>query len=346
MRIGLIGLPQSGKSTVFQALTGVKAAGQFGGRDQADVAVVKVPDQRIDALVPLFNPKKTIYATAEFVDIAGLQGSTSEPKEGFSPSMLAEARQVDTLALVIGAFLPGSDPRRDLEEVELELNFSDLAVIERRLERLEADIKKSPVAARATFETERDLLRTLKDALDSGTPIRDVAISRDDERSLRGYGFLTAKPLFIILNVGENPSLVDTSLPVSYVLISGEIEAEIAELEPEDAREFLEDLGMSEPGINRVIRHAYESSRMISFFTVGPDEVRAWTIPDGATAVEAAGVIHTDLARGFIRAEVIAYDHLIECGSLAEARRRGLLRLEGKSYTVGDGDICHFLSNV
>ncbi len=349
MRIGIVGLPASGKSTVFQALTGARADSGYGRREQANVAVVRVPDERIDRLVPMFNPKKTVYATVEFADIGGLQGSTDGAPRGFSPTLLAAARQVDALAIVLGAYSEDSEPKSDLEEIELELNFADLSVIEKRIERLASDIKKSPTAGRAAIQAESDLLQRLRDALEQGTPVRDVEITPDEEKLIRGYGFLSAKPAFVILNVSEDAVQEPESGPnldLPSVRISGTIEAEIAELDAEDARAFLADLGIEEQGINRVIRVAYATTRLISFFTVGPDEVRAWPIREGSTALEAAGEIHTDIARGLIRAEVISYEDLIRCGGMVEARRAGLLRLEAKTYIVKDADICHFLSNV
>lgn len=350
MQIGIVGLPASGKSTVFTALTGAKASTGTGSRrDAPNVAVVRVPDERIDRLVPMFNPKKTVYATVEFADIGGLRGSEGGAREGFSSTLLAAARQVDALAIVLGAYTPGARAKSDLQEIELELQFADLSVIEKRLERLAADIKKSPAAQKAGFETEHALLSRLQAVLEAGAPIRDVELSADEVKLLRGYGFLSGKPAFVILNVAEDDAHGrgdESDLGLPCVTISGSIESEIAELDPEDAQAFLSDLGIEEPGINRVIKLAYRISQLISFFTVGPDEVRAWTIRDGSTALEAASVIHTDLARGFIRAEVIAYADLVRAGGLTEARKLGTLRLEGKTYIVKDAEICHFLSNV
>lgn len=342
-------MPASGKSTIFRALTGAAPPDSSYGRRESNVSVVRVPDGRIDRLVPMFSPKKTVYATVEFAEIGGLQGQTDGAPRGFSPALLAAARQVDALAIVLGAFSAGAPPESQLEEIELELQFADLSIIEKRLERLAADIKKSSAPARAGFEAESRLLQRLREGLDEGTPIRQVALTPDEEKLLRGYGFLSAKPAFVILNVSEDAlgqAEPDTNLALPTVRISGTIEAEIAELEPEDARTFLADLGIEEPGIDRVIRVAYATTRLISFFTVGPDEVRAWPIRDGSTALEAAGEIHTDIARGLIRAEVVAYEDLIRCGGMVEARRAGLLRLESKTYIVQDADICHFLSNV
>lgn len=349
MRIGIIGLPQSGKTTIYTALTGARAdAGSGGRRGEPNLAVVRVPDARLDALVPMFKPKKTVYATVEFTDIGGLKGAAGGEREGFSPALLAAARQVDSLCVVLGAFLPGADPKADLEEVELELGFADLSVIEKRIERLAGDIKKSPTAGRPALEAEQSLLSRLKAALDEGTPIRDLGLSEEEQKPLRGYGFLSQKPLFAILNVSEEQQAegAGADLGVPCIALAGAIEAEIAELEPEDRAAFLEDLGIAEPGINRVIRLAYTSTHLISFLTVGPDEVRAWPIPDGSTALDAAGTIHTDIARGLIRAEVISYDDLMRAGGMVEAKKLGLLRLESKTYRVHDGDICNFLSNV
>lgn len=351
MQIGIVGLPGSGKSTVFHALTGARAAGDgYARREQPSVAVVRVPDERLDRLVPMFKPKKTVYATVEFADIGGLQGAAADgTRQGFSSTLLASARQVDALAVVLGAYGEDAHPGSDLEEIELELNFADLSVIEKRLERLAADIKKSPAASRAGFEAEHELLTRLKVGLEQGTPIRALGVSAEEAKLLRGYGFLTEKPSFAIVNVAEDHAgATETQLELGQpgVTISGTIESEITELDPEDARAFLADLGIAEPGINRVIQVAYTTSNLISFLTVGPDEVRAWPIRNGSTALEAAGAIHTDIARGLIRAEVVSYDDLIACGGLVEARKAGVLRLESKSYIVKDGDICNFLSNV
>lgn len=353
MRIGIVGLPASGKSTIFKALTGARADAGGGRRDQPNVAVVRVPDERIDTLVPMFKPKRTVYATVEFMDIGGLGsgGGADGPRRDLSPALLAAARQVDALAIVLGAHLPGADPASDLAEIELELQFADLAVIERRLERLASDLKKAPTADRPALARENELLARLRDGLAEERPIRDLEIAPEDEKLLRGYGFLSAKPAFTILNVAEDalggpPPMIPEARRLPAETIAGGIEAEIAELEPEDAAAFLADLGIERPGIDRVIQVAYRATNLISFFTVGPDEVRAWPVPDGATALEAAGAIHTDIARGLIRAEVVAYGDLIAAGGLTEARRAGVLRVEGKTYPVRDGEICHFLSNV
>lgn len=345
MRIGIIGLPGVGKSTVYQALTGARAAAPRGRREEPNVTVARVPDDRVDRLSEMFEPRRTVYATVEFSDIGDLKGATEG--QGFAPALLAAARQVDAVAVVLAAFEAGADPAAQLEEIELELAFADLAVIEKRLERLAADVRKGPVAARPLLLQEQALLARLSAALHGGTPIRSLDLDAEEKRLLRGYGFLSEKPAFLILNVSEDvPSAPAVELPLPYVAVSGAIEAELAELEPDEAQEFLADLGMEERGINRVIRLAYRASRLLSFFTVGPDEVRAWTTNEGATAVDAASVIHTDLGRGLIRAEVVGYDDLIRAGGLPEAKKLGVLRLEGKAYAVQDGDVCHFLSNV
>lgn len=346
MRIGVIGLPGVGKSTVHQALTGARAAGQRGRREDPGVTVVRVPDERVDRLSEMFHPRRTVYATVEFSDIGDLKAGGDS--QGFAPALLAAARQVDALAVVLAAFQPGDDPASQLEEIELELSFADLAVIEKRLERLSADVRKGPVSSRPLLLQEQTLLERLSQSLHAGTSIRELDIDPEEKRLLRGYGFLSEKPAFAILNVGEDMRAgVDPSaLPLPSVAMSGALEAELAELDPDEAGEFLADLGLEERGINRVIRLAYRTARLLSFFTVGPDEVRAWTTSEGASAVDAASVIHTDLGRGLIRAEVVSYPDLLQAGGLTEAKKLGVLRLEGKAYTVQDGDICHFLSNV
>jgi GTP-binding protein YchF len=250
------------------------------------------------------------------------------------------------------------DPLRDIETMNLELAFSDLGLIEKRLQRLESGIPKLRGAEREANEREADVLERLRDALEAGTPIREVELRPEEEKILRGFGFLTAKPLLILLNLsddmlGEQADALRAeaeqrfgSPGVMIDAIAGKIEAEIARLDDEDAQMFLDDLGIKETGRERVIQRSYELLGLISFFTVGPDECRAWTINRDTPAVEAAGAIHSDIQRGFIRAEVVSYDDLVETGGLPEARKAGKLRLEGKTYIVQDGDIAHFLFNV
>ncbi len=319
-----------------------------------------VPDPRIDRLSAMFRPRKTTYAKVTYADIAGLAKGVSAG--GLSGPLLNTISQSDALLHVVRAFedpdvphVEGSvNPRRDIEIVDAELLLSDLIIVERRIERLEAQLKKGgDRQARATNEAERALMQRLYDQLDAGQPLRDLDLTPAELKALRNFGLLTLKPLLIVLNVGEQSA--DCALDAladyqhrrtSITCLQGRLEMELAQLPPEEVGEFLAEYQIAELGLHRVIRLSYDLLGIHSFFTVGEDEVRAWTIPVGATAVEAAGVIHSDLARGFIRAEVIAYDDLIAAGSLAAARQRGLLRLEGRDYVVQNGDILSIRFNV
>ena len=366
LQLVIIGLPQSGKTTVFNALTQAEAAtGVFStAEEEPNLATVKVPDPRLDRLTAMFKPRRTVPADVQYYDVAGLAKGIHE--QGMSGRLLGYMSQGAALVHVVRAFedpaVPhpeGSvDPLRDIETINLELTFSDLGLIEKRLPRLEAAIPKLRGTEREANERERAVLLRLREALEAGVPIREVERDPEEEKILRGFGFLTAKPLLILLNVGE----AQLGEPAERLLgaarerfsrpgvlidaLAGKIEAEIARLDEEDARLFLADLGLEQTGRERIIRLSYELLGLISFFTVGEDECRAWTIRRGTPAVEAAGEIHSDIQRGFIRAEVVAYDDLIEAGGLAEARKAGKLRLEGKNYIIQDGDIAHFLFNV
>ncbi|GIV96865.1 MAG: ribosome-binding ATPase YchF [Herpetosiphonaceae bacterium] len=360
MKIGIIGLPNSGKTTVFNALTRgtAETAAYSSGQLEPNLATVKVPDERLDVLAQMFRPKKVTPADVQYIDVAGLSGSARE-SGGLSPQFLNYISQVDALLHVVRAFedesvphLQGSvDPARDIQAVDLELAFSDMAIIERRLARLKGEIGKMPTKEREVRQQEHDLLERLYQGLEHDLPIRDQELSEEEARLIRGYQFLTAKPLLIVLNIGEEqlahpPAIAYSHKKSATVALAGKIEAELAQMEEEDARLFMEDLGITEPARDRLIKKSYELLGLISFLTAGPDEVRAWTIKQGTPAVEAAGTIHSDIQRGFIRAEVVAYNDLVAAGGMAEAKKRGLVRLEGKSYTVQDGDICHFLFNV
>lgn len=366
LQLVIIGLPQSGKTTVFNALTQAEAeTGLFStGEEEPNLATVKVPDERLDVLTNMFNPRRTVPADVQYYDVAGVAKGIHE--QGMSGRLLGFLSQGAALVHVVRAFddpaVPhpeGSvEPVRDIETMNLELAFSDLGLIEKRLQRLESAIPKLRGPEREANEREAELLARLRDALEAGTPIREVELRPDEEKLLRGFGFLTAKPLLILLNLsddmlGERADALKVEAErrfgrpgVMVDAIAGKIEAEIARLDDEDARLFLDDLGITETGRERVIQRSYELLGLISFFTVGPDECRAWTIDRGTPAVEAAGAIHSDIQRGFIRAEVVSYGDLVETGGLPEARKAGKLRLEGKIYIVQDGDICHFLFNV
>lgn len=360
MRIAIIGLPNSGKTTVFNALTGgnVETTVYASGQVEPNQAMVKVPDERLDVLTRMFQPRKTTCADVQYVDVAGI--STGEQRErGLPPALINYISTADALLHVVRAFEDEAIPHpegsvqslRDVESMDLELAFSDLAIIERRLTRLEAEIGKMSSREREVRVVERDLLLRLQTALESEIPIRDVDISEEEERLIRGYQFLTAKPMLIVLNIGEAqvanpPTLTYDHRHSGVVPLCGKIEAELAQLEEDEAEAFMEDLGISVLARSRVIQLSYDLLGLISFLTAGPDEVRAWTIRQNTPAVEAAGAIHSDIQRGFIRAEVVAYADLIAAGGMNEAKKAGTVRMEGKQYIVQDGDICHFLFNV
>ena len=357
MKIGLVGLPKSGKTSLFNLLTGASVAtSHYGGpRGEMHTGVARVPDERVDRLSALFKPKKTTYASFEVVDLAGI---SKGEREGLDAK---EFRNADALLHVVRAFADASgstpDPRGDIADLETELILADLEVVERRLERLELSIRKKRVDAEVK---EQAILQRLKPALESETPIRAAGLTDDDARALRGFTFLSQKPILHCLNLSEKELERGTTLVESFGLgeiaarpgtavgwVSAVIEAEVAQLAGEEQTAFLADLGLAEPAIRRVLRDCYALLGLLAFFTVGEDEVRAWPVPRGTRAQEAAGVIHSDIARGFIRAEVVGYDELVAAeGSMAVVRERGQFRLEGKEYVVQDGEICHFRFNI
>ncbi|MBA3337486.1 MAG: redox-regulated ATPase YchF [Chloroflexia bacterium] len=367
-RLVIIGLPASGKTTVFNALTRAEAkTGTFSaGEDEPNLATVKVPDPRLDTLTELFKPQRRVPADVQYLDVAGIAKGIAE--KGMSGQLLGHLSQADALVHVVRAFSDpnvahsdgGIDPGRDIETLNIELLFSDLAAIDKRLNRLESQIPKLKGAEREAFERERVVMGQLKSALESDTPLREVVsdLDPDDAKVLRGFGFLTAKPLLVLLNLGENQlgddgqklaaSLSEqfTRKGVAIDSLAGQIEMEIGRLNPDDAEVFMADLGISESSLDRIIRRSFDLLGLMPFFTVGPDECRAWTIRRGATAFEAAAEIHSDIQRGFIRAEVVAYDDLIGAGGLNEAKKAGTFRREGKAYFVADGDVINFLFNV
>jgi GTP-binding protein YchF len=354
MRLGIIGLPQSGKTTIFNALTrGNQPLTTSGGRFDVPTGVVDGPDERVDRLSALFKPKKTIYAKVTYGDIAGLEGGQA----AISGQLLNVLTQMDGLVHVVRCFdnvsVPhpaGSvNPLRDIATMDAELLLNDLIAVERKLERLAEERKKGGGREKGVIEREIVLFERFKETLNREQPLRELELSAEEEKSLSGFGFLTRKPLLVLLNLGEGqePPPVEYPHPHTALLpLQGELEMELAQLSPEDAAVFMEEYGIHELGLSRVIRTSYDLLGLQSFFTVGPDEVRAWTIRRGATAFEAAGEIHTDLQKGFIRAEVVAYDELIALGGLNEAKAKGRLRLEGKEYLVHDGEIVHIRFNV
>jgi ribosome-binding ATPase len=364
VQIAIVGLAGSGKTTVFNTLTrGHAETGGYGGITM-NVGVVKVPDERLDRLAEIFKPKKIVHADVTYVDLPAPPTSTEGHvgTEELPAEHLARLRDSDALLHVVRAFEDAShphpegsvDPSRDLERLDLEFMLADLAMTDRRLERLSTGGRHGTQAEREANEREERVLRQLKVTVEAGTPIRDVALEPDDEKQIRGFRFLTQKPVLVLLNVGEGdlegaPALVQSiaaGYPHQQALIealSAKIEMELGELEPDEAAVFMEELGIAESGLDRVIALSYRLLGLVSFLTAGPDEVRAWPIPDGSSAVDAAGAIHSDLARGFIRAETVAYDDLLELGSMGEARKHGRLRSEGKTYQVKDGDVIEIL---
>ncbi|HEU5205512.1 MAG TPA: redox-regulated ATPase YchF [Candidatus Limnocylindrales bacterium] len=364
MQIAIVGLTGSGKTTVFNTLTrGHAETGGYGGVTM-NVGVVKVPDERLGRLAEIFRPKKIVHADVTYVDLPAPPPSTEGHvgTEELPAEHLARLRDSDALLHVVRAFEDPShphpessvDPARDLERLDLEFILADLSMTDRRLERLSTSGRHGTQAERESNEREERILRRLKEALEAGTPIRDVELEPEDEKQIRGFRFLSQKPVLVLLNVGENdlaaaPELV-SSIAGSYRhdkalvdALSARIEMELGELEPDEAAVFMEELGIAESGLDRVIGLSYRLLGLVSFLTAGPDEVRAWPIVDGSSAVDAAGVIHTDLAKGFIRAETVAYEDLLELGSMAEAKKAGRLRSEGKTYRVRDGDVIEIL---
>ena len=362
MQVTIVGLPGSGKTTVFNALTGghAETGGFSGGRAAPNVSVVKVPDERVDRLAALFNPKKTVYADVTYVDVAIPAGAAREGS--VNPDVLAQIRNADALLHVARAFddpasAVAADAWRDVDDLDLEFTVADLSVIEKRLEKLATQGRHGSQAEREAAQREDELLRRIEPHLSEGKPIRSFGLTADEELLLRGYRFLTQKPVLVVLNIDEGRLAEASALEpagrerydqphTDVAALAGKIEAEIGELPEDDARLFMDDLGIAEPSRGRVIRLTYQLLGLFSFFTAGEDECRAWTLARGSTAVDAAGAIHSDLARGFIRAQVISFEELIEAGSMAEARKRGTLRQEGKGYLVADGDVIEVLFNI
>lgn len=362
MQVTIVGLPGSGKTTVFNALTGghAETGGFSGGRAAPNVSVVKVPDERVDRLAELFAPKKTTYADVTYVDVAIPAGAAREGT--VNPDVLAQVRNADALLHVVRAFDDPAnpslaDPWRDVEDLDLEFTVADLTVIEKRLEKLATQGRHGSQAEREQAQREQELLGRIEPHLSDGKPIRSFGLTTDEEFLLRGYRFLTQKPVLVVLNIDEGRLPEADALEVQgregyaqpqtdVAAMAGKIEAEISELPEDDARLFMDDLGIAEPSRGRVIRLTYALLGLFSFFTAGEDECRAWTLRVGSTAVDAAGSIHSDLARGFIRAEVISFEDLVEVRTMAEGRKRGVLRQEGKAYEVRDGDVLQILFNV
>jgi GTP-binding protein YchF len=357
LHAAVIGLPATGKTTLFQLMTRVRDAPRTKG--DVNIGVSRVPDERLDRLTAMFNPRKRVPATVEFTDII------APARTGASALVdVAGYRNADALVHVVRAFRDDAvphpsgtvNPARDAQAMEDELILADLGVAERRVERLEKDLKKTRTAE---LELERDLVERCTSALERGEPLRSLTLGPDDRKRLRGFQFLSAKPLLLVINVDESDvasigagieqvasqtglSAFLARASTRAVALCAKIELEIADLEAADAAAFLADLGLAESGLDRVIRSTYDLLGYMSFFTVGEDECRAWSIAHGTTAQLAAGEIHSDIQRGFIRAEVVAYDALVSRGSMAVCREHGEVRLEGKEYIVRDGDVINF----
>jgi ribosome-binding ATPase len=366
VQIAIIGLPLSGKTTVFNALTGARARiGAYGASAEANVAVVQVPDPRPDALAKIFKPKKVVYATAEYVDAGGVVKTGGKRAAGLGGQLLNQISKADALLNVVRVFEDDSvphpessvNPARDVATMELELAYSDFGIIERRLERIREMANKVKPQEREASEREMGLLARLREGLEREIPIRAQDLTEDERTTIRTFQFLTAKPLLHLLNIGEGQidrageiqagvSEGDDVPETAFTTLPGKVEAEIAELDPQEKQQFLEAMGIEEPGIDRVIALSYRLLDYVSFLTVGDDEVRAWAVRRNTPAVKAAGAVHSDMERGFIRAEVVRHEDLVKAGSMAEARKRGVLRLEGKTYPVQDGDVVHVLFNV
>jgi GTP-binding protein YchF len=352
MKLGIIGLPQSGKTTIFNALTrGNTPTTASAGRIEIHNAVVEVPDPRVTKLSGMFNPKKTIYAKVTYADIAGLE--TGSAKSGISGQLLNQLSQMDGFLLVVRSFDNDSvmhpsgsvDAKRDAESMLSELLLNDLITVERKMERL-IDERKKGGTDKALNEKQTVLFTRLNEALNNNIPLRKLEYSAEELKELSSFGLLSRKPVLVVFNMSEGQAAPQMELDTPSVALQGKLEMEIAQLSAEDAEMFMQEYGIKELSLSRMINLSYDLLRVQSFFTVGEDEVRAWETKRGATAQESAGEIHTDLMRGFVRAEVVAYEDLISLGSMNEAKAKGKFRLEGKEYLVKDGDIMHVRSSL
>lgn len=364
LKVGIIGLPNVGKTTVFNAMTGLDApVSSFPYTTiEPNIGTVAVPDERLDKLVAMYKPKKVVPASIEFVDIAGL-GVGASKGEGIGNQFLVNVRESDALVHVVRCFESADvplengklSPKDDIESLNLELIFADLDVIDKRIPKIQkkAELKTDPESVR-----EYEILTKCQAVLKDMKPLRDLQLPKDEEKMLRAYAFLTMKPILYCLNISENDINKEDSADIKkikeiakaegskVVKISAKIEYEISRLEDEDKEMFLEELGLEKPGLNEVVKASYDLLGLETMFTCGDKDCHAWTFKKGMKAPQAAGVIHTDFERGFIRAEIIGYDNLISAGSEQKAKELNYARLEGKEYIVHDGDVVHFRFNL
>jgi len=363
VKVAIIGIPKSGKTTIFNALTkGSAEVASYSPSLTPNMGMAKVPDSRLALLENIFHPDKTIPAEVSYVDIAG-SPKTLTSQTGIGGEFLSYLTTADALLQVVRVFqdekLPhpsGSlDPKRDIATLDLELAFSDLAIVERRLDKLETSLKGAKTSEREPLSKEQVLLQKIKTGLEEDIPIRQQDLIEDEVRALSNYQFLTAKPMLIVLNIGEEDIPKAASLEneirslyprFAVVALCGKLEMELSQLDETEAKEFRESMGLAMPALDQVISLSYQLLGLISFFTTASAELKAWTIPSATAAPKAAGKVHSDMERGFIKAEVVSYSDLERCGNVAEARKRGLLRIEGKHYVIQDGDIVTFLFHV
>jgi GTP-binding protein YchF len=363
IKIGILGFHKSGKTTVFNALTGSNAevSAFVSGRPEPNVAVVKIPDERVDRLAAHFQPKKVTYGTIEYIDLVGISKEHQAKTHGLGETQLTALATADALLVVVRAFEDESgipvDVGGDVEAIELEMILSDLEKVEHRLPKLEKAIVKVGTQEREALRIEQETLGKVREALQQGQSVRSLTLPDEEEKSIRGFQFLSQKPLLFLINIDEETltsgrSFLDTIRPVAekskiaVVQMCGKVEMEIAQLDEKDRDTFLQDYHLTEPAAQYVMHQCYDLLGLIPFFTVNPNELHVWTVPEGLPALKAAGTVHSDFERGFIRAEVIQWEALLEAGSFAHAKKMGTLRTEGKEYPVKDGDVINFLFSV